>query len=101
MTGSVKRVREGGADEGGREWGAPGWQRVQLNSPFTVPPLVVKFSDASAPKDQNFMNSVTVAPRNWELDADMLDLEEEDCPNTGSPCGPELYLYLHIQEVHH
>ena len=59
------------------EWEASGWPRVQLKSTFTEPPLVVMFKLASPPKDQNFMNSITVAPRNWELDADMLDLEEK------------------------
>ena len=59
------------------EWEASGWPRVQLKSTLTEPPLVVMFKLASPPKDENFMNSVTVAPRNWELDADMLDLEEK------------------------
>ena len=59
------------------EWEASGWPRVQLKSTFTEPPLVVMFKLASPPKDQNFMNSITVAPRNWELDSDMLDLEEK------------------------
>ena len=74
---------------------------MQLNSTLTVPPLVVKFSVASAPKDQNFMNSLTVAPRNWEFDADMFDVEEVNYPNTGSPCEPELSRYLHVKEVNH
>ena len=73
---------------------------MQLNSTLTLPPLVVKFSVASAPKDQNFMNSLTIAPRNWEFDADMLDVEEVNYPNTGSPCEPEFYRYLHVKEVH-
>ena len=73
---------------------------MQLNSTLTVPPLVVKFSVASAPKDQNCMNSFTVAPRNWEFDADMLELEEVDQQDTGSPYEPELFVYLHIKEVH-
>ena len=63
-----------------------------MNSTFTVPQLVVKFSVASAPKDQNCMNSFTVAPRNWELDADMLDLEEVDSLDTGSHYEPELFV---------
>ena len=72
---------------------------VEFN--FDCTPLVVKFRVASPPKDQNFMNSLIVAPRNWELDDDMLDLEEDDYPDTRSLCEPELSCYLHIIEVHH
>ena len=61
-----------GAGTGGREWGAPGWPRLQLNSTVALPPLVVRFRVASPPKAQNCMNSPTDAPRNWEFDLDML-----------------------------
>ena len=74
---------------------------MQLNSTLTVPPLVVKFNVASVQKDQNFMNSFTVAPRNWEFDADMLKVEEVNYPNSGSPSEPELSCCLHVKEVHH
>ena len=63
-----------GADEGVREWGAPGWPRVQLNSTLTEPPLVVMFKVASPPKAQKCINSLTDAPRNWEFDFDMVVL---------------------------
>ena len=62
-----------GADEGVREWGAQGWPRVQLNSTFAVPPLVVKFSVASPPNNQNCMNSLTDASRNWKFDLDIFE----------------------------
>ena len=74
---------------------------VEFNFDSATTALVVKFSVASAPKDQNFMNLLTVAPRNWEFDADMFDVEGVNYPNTGSPCEPELSRYLHIKEVHH
>ena len=38
-----------GAGTGGRKWGAPGWPRLQLNSTFALPPLVVRFRVASPP----------------------------------------------------
>ena len=53
--------------EGGREWGAPGGPRVQLNSTLAEPPLVVKLREALPPAAQTEMNSVSDAIMNWEL----------------------------------
>ena len=64
-----------GAGTGGREWGAPGWPREQLNSTLASPPLVVNVRVASPPKAQKCKNSLTDAPRNWEFDLDMVVLK--------------------------
>ena len=40
---------------------------VQVNPMVVKPPLVVRLSDASPPKAQTEMNSVTEAAKNWEL----------------------------------
>ena len=55
------------AAEGVRDLGAPCWPRVQFNSTFAVLPLVVKFSVASPPNNQNCMNSLTDASRNLKF----------------------------------
>ena len=68
----------GGKEEagtGGREWGAPGGPREQLNSTLASPPLVVNFRVASPPKAQKCKNSLTDAPRNWEFDLHMVVLK--------------------------
>ena len=86
------------ADEGVLEWGPPGLPRVQLNSTFAVPPLVVKFSVASPPNNQNCMNSLTDASRNWKFDLDIFF--KQSLPETGLPCESELSCYLCMPGVH-
>ena len=56
-----------GAERGGREWGAPGGPRVQLNATVAEPPLVVSLRVALPPTAQTEVNSVSDAIMNWEL----------------------------------
>ena len=60
--------------EGGREWGAPGGPRVQLNPTVVTPLLVARLREASPPVAQTDMNSVKEAIKNCELVlVDMID----------------------------
>ena len=54
----------GEGDEEGREWGAPGLPRVQVNPMVVIPPLVVRLSEALPPTAQTDMNSVNEAVKN-------------------------------------
>ena len=59
---------ETGLEGRGVEWGAPGCPRVQLKETVASPPLVLRLREASPPRAQMLMNSLTEAPRNWEFD---------------------------------
>ena len=51
----------------GREWGASGFQRVQLKAILVIPPLVERLREASPLMAQTVTNSATDAARNWEF----------------------------------
>ena len=50
--------------EGGREWGAPGFPRVQLKPIVVIPLVVERLSEASPFMVQTVMKLVTDAARN-------------------------------------
>ena len=61
-----EEVDEGGGD-GPREWGTPGFSRVQLKPMVVKPPLVVRLREAFPPISQTEINSVMEAAKNCEF----------------------------------
>ena len=61
----MREVEEEGWEgvEGGRDWGAPGFPRVQLKPMVVIPPMVERSREASPLIAQTVMNSVTDAAR--------------------------------------